>query len=913
MNPWLSAAHPAPPDGATYIGMRGVIIAGGWDSARLLSPLAPIDLSCAPCMAECGQDTCGQPCGTCQPYEVCSDAGLCEGCELWDPEACSDEGTGAQEYRCFYLEDTGKTACALVDEDSGTSGEGCNILEGNTCGNWLQCILGQCTDVCEDDGEGGSACSVQCGGDDPVVINQDVALGVCPSPAVPGACNPLNQPDGCTSVLGEQRCSLSDTGASCQPNGTAGLGEACGSSADCQDGGWCHQGLCGLLCASGDQLCVHENLDPCIQGDELFGLSCEQRCDQGVVAVPVGVEDWGLSVCLCDCAGKACGDNGCGGSCGSCEGDTACLEGEGLCDVSPETGEWLVTLAPGSPATQSEAWVVADGSGPPDPALTTPTSIAPIAFEPVKLTLIVAGGAIQTQLLQVDGTNTSLEATIPTTGRLNASGEWVQLATSTPALTSLARTFDLSATMLSSAAFTGHLTEHIQGDSETTYLAQPWSIQGCLLGSEGCTLESVTRPVDCVEVRDADGETGWHVLDLDSPLSGDPPVLVWCDMDIDGGGWTRIYMAGEAAHNTSTLGYPDDVTLGLNDAGLRALAGEVLIGFTATDTEAISDYARFAMPTAWLDDAPMTYPSSTETITAWLNGAETAEEATLRYGSGGYSPLSCVSGWDAEAEGYGRVSVSGEGAPCWARFNVHAPDTCTTSAPESEADTGWNTHTCAERRFTILARRTACGDGARSQGEACDDGNTLNGDRCSADCSRELLVDKGDGTVVQPDAGVMWMQCHQGEDTNGFDGATCQNAGVTVQMCGSSGCVSDGQVSSGPAFDACAEATWGGYQDWRMPTQDELLGLVFCSTSEDGAASDDSPCPGGDALTVPTIDAVRFPDTAADPYWVSSPAGEADGLLGPAVDFASGLPGDEFKQATEQLRCVRPAPDRCTV
>jgi len=38
--------------------------------------------------------------------------------------------------------------------------------------------------------------------------------------------------------------------------------------------------------------------------------------------------DIGLDVCVPACAGKECGDDGCGGSCGTCTGDKTCVEGK---------------------------------------------------------------------------------------------------------------------------------------------------------------------------------------------------------------------------------------------------------------------------------------------------------------------------------------------------------------------------------------------------------------------------------------------------------------------------------------------------------------------------------------------------------------------------------------------------------
>jgi len=63
-----------------------------------------------------------------------------------------------------------------------------------------------------------------------------------------------------------------------------------------------------------------------------------------------------------------------------------------------------------------------------------------------------------------------------------------------------------------------------------------------------------------------------------------------------------------------------------------------------------------------------------------------------------------------------------------------------------------------------------CGDGTVDSGEACDDGNNVDGDGCSANCTVEAYC--GDGTL---DPGE---QCDDGNSTNG-DGcsALCANEG----------------------------------------------------------------------------------------------------------------------------------------
>jgi cysteine-rich repeat protein len=81
----------------------------------------------------------------------------------------------------------------------------------------------------------------------------------------------------------------------------------------------------------------------------------------------------------------------------------------------------------------------------------------------------------------------------------------------------------------------------------------------------------------------------------------------------------------------------------------------------------------------------------------------------------------------------------------------------------------------------------ACGDGDLDPGETCDDGNTNNGDGCSAQCQIEVPV-CGDGNV-DPEIGE---EC---DDGNTVDGDGC-SANCTIEpYCG------DGTVDPGEQCD----------------------------------------------------------------------------------------------------------------
>ena len=88
----------------------------------------------------------------------------------------------------------------------------------------------------------------------------------------------------------------------------------------------------------------------------------------------------------------------------------------------------------------------------------------------------------------------------------------------------------------------------------------------------------------------------------------------------------------------------------------------------------------------------------------------------------------------------------------------------------------------------------------------------------------------------------------------------------------------------------CPALTLGGFRDWRVPAEIELVSLL-----DDSVAS-----PG------PTINVQAFPGTAGAVYWSSSPASAS---MAWAVDFSSGSVSakDYFNETTGAyfVRCVR--------
>jgi hypothetical protein len=80
----------------------------------------------------------------------------------------------------------------------------------------------------------------------------------------------------------------------------------------------------------------------------------------------------------------------------------------------------------------------------------------------------------------------------------------------------------------------------------------------------------------------------------------------------------------------------------------------------------------------------------------------------------------------------------------------------------------------------------------------------------------DRYTDQGDGTVVDATTGLMWKRCSEGQTWNN---KTCLGQATTMTW---DQAMPNGWQKRWPAF--------AGHADWRMPTKDELLTLVYCSS-----------------------------------------------------------------------------------
>jgi hypothetical protein len=286
--------------------------------------------SCVPTcgLKDCGDDGCGGSCGQCDAGATCGgfdrcvpdswtcdpfwfkagDACDCE-CGAYDPDCDDSEAWQAQcsfSQRCdesghcvdkapaswtcsplvYQAFDACDCACGAPDPDCGNPNLpvlGCGF--GDTCSPEGTCEA--CAPSCDGKACGDDGCGGVCGscGDTQVCF-----LGECRDPCAPA-------PVACEV-------------AECGNDGCGGSCGTCGSTEQCVSGRCEEKPL-----VPGPLSCVNN-----CGGAASSGCYCTPGCK----AAGDCCADY-ASVCKAcepDCAGKACGDDGCGGSCGTCQAPT---------------------------------------------------------------------------------------------------------------------------------------------------------------------------------------------------------------------------------------------------------------------------------------------------------------------------------------------------------------------------------------------------------------------------------------------------------------------------------------------------------------------------------------------------------------------------------------------------------------
>jgi hypothetical protein len=320
---------------------------------------APGQKTCAPDCAVCGSETCDPGEGPIKcPLDCCGACGdgVCKGGLCGEgPETCVQDceffacGNGVcepGENPVDCVVDCMPYACGNTTCEPGEDPQSCPEDCAASCGD---CVC--------DGGESYFTCPLDCGfcGDGYCVTKCAVNpenLDICPADCCVPACGGLEcGPDGCGGLCGDCGGGVCQQGSCCLPQcdgadcGDDGCGGSCGV---CDDGlpctaeacvaGLCAYDLSPVYCFI-DGLCVPSGTvepgNPCAWCWPTEEPGAWSPRTEGA-ACGGGVCQGGVCACTPDCAGKVCGDDGCGGTCGACGGQGLCVEG--VCACTPDCG-----------------------------------------------------------------------------------------------------------------------------------------------------------------------------------------------------------------------------------------------------------------------------------------------------------------------------------------------------------------------------------------------------------------------------------------------------------------------------------------------------------------------------------------------------------------------------------------------
>jgi len=304
---------------------------GGYDADP--DGLFPRECPCIPqCNGKvCGDDGCGGSCGACPDGQICQTdecvPGYPAACLGWlqpsasvCPENLSFEGCCDEQARSVWCQDGLLYCVECAAEEAPYTQCGWYYVEAYEIGFYT------CADTSEPDPDGN------------FIRNCD---GTC----VPQCTGKVCGADGCGGT-----CGTCDDGKACHDGQCVGeypescLGEGEPSAQACPEGMdfvgccdvldrvvWCNEGK--LYCLDCPTLAEPANV--CGWIEEIHGTLAQFYACGGEGEDPTTTYPRACA-CTPECMGKECGDDGCGGTCGTCTGGAYCQNGECTLDCKPE-------------------------------------------------------------------------------------------------------------------------------------------------------------------------------------------------------------------------------------------------------------------------------------------------------------------------------------------------------------------------------------------------------------------------------------------------------------------------------------------------------------------------------------------------------------------------------------------------
>ncbi|MGB0589077.1 MAG: hypothetical protein ACPGU1_05300 [Myxococcota bacterium] len=309
------------------------------------------DPTCSCAGKECGDDGCGGQCGSCTFPEQCDAWGQCgeQSCQGdCFGKQCGDDGCGGSCGTCPAQEVCTNFVCTSACNPNclgkQCGDDGCGGSCG-TCQAGLFCHAGSCAEQCDPDCSGkvcgDDGCGGSCGGCFGGTVCDELGLCVVPEDCEPDCIGKSCGEDGCGGYCGNcpagWACQAGTCLDPCVPNcgarqcGPDSCGGSCGTCVSgwgCDSDGFCYEG-CDADCV--DRACGDDGCGG-LCGTCAVGASCELETGEcvdssstdGGAGTPDGNDD-------CSCEGRECGDDGCGGSCGTCPDGLICTTALGRC------------------------------------------------------------------------------------------------------------------------------------------------------------------------------------------------------------------------------------------------------------------------------------------------------------------------------------------------------------------------------------------------------------------------------------------------------------------------------------------------------------------------------------------------------------------------------------------------------